>query len=89
LFTNKIIGRKIIAMGKCIKRTLYNSNNDSTRYMTREDAVLNVSKIFNKKNKVNFKNAINTISLFGITAEELSEAGVSYENLQALGSVIE
>ena len=76
-------------MGKCIKRTLYNSNNDSTRYMTREDAVLNVSKIFNKKNKVNFKNAINTISLFGITAEELSEAGVSYENLQALGSVIE
>ena len=76
-------------MGKCIKRTLYNSINDSTKYMTREDAVSSVFNIFNKKTKINFKKAIDTISLFGITAEELSEAGVSYENLKALGSVID
>ena len=76
-------------MGKCIKRTLYNSNNDSTKYMTREDAVSSVFNILNKKQKINIKKAINTISLFGITAEELSEAGVSYENLQALGSLID
>ena len=75
-------------MGKCIKRTLRNSISDSTRYMTREDAVSSVFKIFSKKTKIDFKKAINTISLFGITAEELGEAGVSYENLQALGSVI-
>ena len=36
-------------MGKCIKRTLYNSNNNSTKYMTREDAVSSVFKILNKK----------------------------------------
>ena len=76
-------------MGKCIKRTLYNSNNDLTKYMTREEAVSSVFKILNKKQKINFKRAIDTISLFGITAEELSEAGVSYENLQALGSLID
>lgn len=76
-------------MGKCIKRTIRNSINDSTKYMTREDAVSNVFKILNRKTKIDFKSAINTISLFGITSEELSEAGVSYENLQALGSVID
>ena len=76
-------------MGKCIKRTLYNSNNNSTKFMTREDAVSNVFKILNKKQKINFELAAKTISLFGITAEELSEAGVSYENLRALGSLID
>ena len=76
-------------MGKCIKRTRYNSNNTSTRYMTREEAVSNVFKIFNKKNKVNIKKAVDTISLFGITAEELSEAGLAYENLELLSSVLE
>ena len=76
-------------MGKCIKRTLRNSINDSTKYMTREEAVSSVFKIFNKKSKINIKKAIDTVSLFGITAEELGEAGVSYENLKALGSVIE
>ncbi len=75
-------------MGKCIKRTLRNSNNDSTKYMTREDAVSNVFKALKKKN-INFEHVVKTISLFGISAEELSEAGVSYENLQALGSLID
>ena len=76
-------------MGKCIKRTLYNSNNDSTKYMTREEAVSSVFKILNQKSKINLKKAVDTISLFGITAEELGEAGVSYENLKILGSVID
>ncbi len=75
-------------MGKCKKRTFYNINNDSTRYMTREDAVSNVFKMFNKQ-KINIKKAVETISLFGITSEELSEAGVSYENLSALSSVLD
>ena len=89
MFTKKIIGKKIEAMGKCKKRTLYNGNSDSTKFMTREEAVSDIFKILNKKQKINFKRAVDTISLFGITAEELSEAGVSYENLKALGSVLD
>ena len=75
-------------MGKCKKRTLYNSTNGSTKYMTREDAVSDTFKTL-KKQSVNYERVAKTISLFGITAEELSEAGVSYENLQALGSLID
>ena len=37
----------------------------------------------NKKN-IDLKLAMDTISLFGLSAEELSEAGVSYENLMRL-----
>ena len=74
-------------MGKCKKRTLHKSN--TSYFMTREEAVNNVFRIFseNKKN-IDLKDAMNTISLFGLSAEELSEAGVSYENLKALGSAI-
>lgn len=77
-------------MGKCKKRTLHKTN--SSYFMTRETAVNDIFRIFeenkNKRNVSNFKKAIETISLFGISAEELSEAGVSYENLRALESVI-
>ena len=75
-------------MGKCKKRTL-NRRNTTSYFMTRETAVNNVFKMFNEnKKKVNLRNAMDTISLFGLSAEELSEAGVSYENLKALGSAI-
>jgi len=78
---------KIKAMGKCKKRTL---RKNDTFFMTREKAVNNVFQMFSEQSKDYFdiKNAINTISLFGLSAEELSEAGLSYENLKALGSVI-
>ena len=75
-------------MGKCKKRTLYKNN--SSYFMTREEAINNVFRTFSastgKKNS--YKSALETISLFGLSAEELSEAGVSYENLKALGSAI-
>lgn len=78
-------------MGKCKKRTLHKTN--SSYFMTRETAVNNVFNMINdskkkSKNNFDFKNAIDMISLFGISAEELSEAGVPYENLKALGSDI-
>ena len=77
-------------MGKCKKRTLNGKN--SSFFMTRESAVNDIFRIFeekrNKKNASNYKKAVETISLFGISAEELSEAGVSYENLRALNSII-
>ena len=78
-------------MGKCKRRTLHKTSTTSY-FMTRETAVNNVFRIFNesysKKRNNDIKVAMDTISLFGISAEELSEAGVSYENLKALGSVI-
>ena len=79
----------IKAMGKCKRRTLHKTN--TSYFMTRETAVNNIFKMItdtSKKSKksFDFRNALNTISLFGISAEELSEAGVPYENLKALGS---
>lgn len=63
--------------------------------MTRETAVNNVFRMIteNSKNRAKkersvFQKALDTISLFGISAEELSEAGVPYENLRALGSAL-
>ena len=74
-------------MGKCKKRTL---NKNTSYFMTREEAVSEVFNILNvKKKKIDIKSALDTISLFGISAEELSEAGVPYENLQALGAFID
>ncbi len=75
-------------MGKCKRRTLYKSN--TSYFMTRETAVNNIFKMITEKSKKRYdkKNVLNTISLFGISAEELSEAGVPYENLKALGSAI-
>lgn len=82
-------------MGKCKRRTLHKTSTTSY-FMTRETAVNNVFRIFNEKFKENnskkrnndIKVAMDTISLFGLSAEELSEAGVPYENLKALGSAI-
>ena len=74
-------------MGKCKKRTL--RNNDNSYFMTREQAVNDVFRLFSEKSKANTKKAKDLISLFGITAEELGEVGVSYEILKSLGSTIE
>lgn len=77
------------AMGKCKRRTLHRTST-TPYFMTRETAVNNVFKVFNEnKRKIDIKYAIDTISLFGLSAEELSEAGVSYENLKALGCAID
>ena len=75
-------------MGKCKRRTLHKAN--SSYFMTREAAVNTVFKIFSETTtkRFNMKQAMDTISLFGLSAEELSEAGVPYENLKALGSAI-
>ena len=73
-------------MGKCKKRTLYKTN--SSYFMTRETAVNSVFRMFTENKNFDIKKAIDTISLFGISAEELSEAGVPYENLKALGSTL-
>ena len=71
-------------MGKAKKRILHKSN--SSLFMTRETAV---SKVFTMLSKDNKRiEADNLITLFVLTAEELSEAGVPYEDLISLGSTI-
>ena len=42
----------------------------------------------NSKRRPVINDILSTISLFGISAEELSEAGMAYENLKALGSAL-
>lgn len=72
-------------MGKAKKRILHKSN--TNLFMTRENAVSRVFDILNSKNNDRAE-AVNLITLFGLTAEELSEAGVSYEDLLSFGESI-
>lgn len=68
-------------MGKSKKRILHKTN--SSIFMTREGAVNRVLSIISSKKNDRIE-AHNIITLFGLEAEELSEAGVDYENLKAL-----
>lgn len=74
-------------MGKAKKRILHKTN--SNLYMTRETAVNKVSDIIKKSIEKDSKTASCLITLFGLSAEELSEAGVPYENLVALSNIIQ
>jgi hypothetical protein len=51
--------------------------------MTRESALNNVIKNIDHKNEV-----IDTITLFGFTAEEMLEAGAEYEDVLAFGGIV-
>ena len=70
-------------MGKAKRRSLNQGINNKFQYMTRESALDSVVKNMNNKNKV-----IDTITLFGFTAEEMLEAGAEYEDVMALGGLI-
>lgn len=52
--------------------------------MTRESALKNVVKNIDDKGKV-----IDTITLFGFTAEEILEAGAEYEDVMSLGGYVQ
>ena len=70
-------------MGKAKRRSLKNGINDRFQYMTRESALDSVIKNTNNKNEV-----IDTITLFGFTAEEMLEAGAEYEDVMAFGGLV-
>ena len=70
-------------MGKSKRRSLKQGINDRFQYMTRESALDSVVKNIDKKIDV-----IDTITLFGFTAEEMLEAGAEYEDVMSLGSLI-
>ena len=67
-------------MGKAKRRSLNQGINNKFQYMTRESALDSVIKNMDNKNEV-----IDTITLFGFTAEEMLEAGAEYEDVMALG----
>jgi len=70
-------------MGKSKRRSLNQGINNKFQYMTRESALESVVRNLNKKNDV-----IDTITLFGFTAEEMLEAGAEYEDVMALGGLV-
>ena len=70
-------------MGKSKRRSLNQGINNKFQYMTRESALDSVIKNMDNKNDV-----IDTITLFGFSAEEMLEAGAEYEDVMALGGLI-
>ncbi len=73
-------------MGKSKKRILNKITENITPVLKRKTVISNIIKdIRNNSIKEETKNLI---SLFGITIEELSEAGVSYEELSAVKHII-
>ena len=70
-------------MGKAKRRSLNQGIHNKFQYMTRESALDSVIKNMDNKNEV-----IDTITLFGFTAEEMLEAGAEYEDVMALGGLI-
>lgn len=71
-------------MGKAKRRSLKQGINDRFQYMTRESALASVIKNIDNKNEV-----IDTITLFGFSAEEMLEAGAEYEDVLAFGGLVE
>lgn len=74
-------------MGKCKKRAFNKAKNSPfTRQMTRQEALITVMTEFNDDPSSMLAREL--ITLFGLTAEELSEVGASYEILRSLDFVL-
>ncbi len=71
-------------MGKSKRRSLNQGIHNKFQYMTRESALESVIKNMDNKNDV-----IDTITLFGFSAEEMLEAGAEYEDVMALGGFVQ
>lgn len=70
-------------MGKAKKRSLALGIYNKLSNITREEAVIQVVKNIDSRQE-----AIELITLFGITAEELLEGGASYEDVVSFGGII-
>lgn len=71
-----------VKMGKSKRRILHNGSNNLMMNLKREDALIYVVKACCAKNIC--LDARNLLSLFGFSAEELLEAGASYEDVKGL-----
>ena len=70
-------------MGKAKRRSFKQGINDKFQYMTRESALESVIKNIDNRSEV-----IDTITLFGFTAEEMLEAGAAWEDVMAFGGMV-
>lgn len=70
-------------MGKSKSRAFNKTVNDKFKFMTRESALNSVIKNIDSKHEV-----LDTITLFGFSAEEMLEAGASYEDIVSLGGIV-
>ncbi len=71
-------------MGKSKKRIIHKGKNLQFTNLTREEAV----KITAELLKSDKKEAYSLITLFGLTAEEILEAGASYEDVKGMESLL-
>ena len=77
----------MVRLGKCKQRLLARARNDKFQLsFTRQKALINV--IEDLSQNPSSISAKNMITLFGFTAEELSEAGLTYEVLRSLDYLI-
>lgn len=70
-------------MGKAKRRNLKQGINDKFLYLTRESALESVIKNIENREEV-----IDTITLFGFSAEEMLEAGATYEDIMSFGGLV-
>ncbi len=70
-------------MGKSKKRSLKNGINDKFPYLTREKALKFVVEHLSTGDDV-----MDKITLFGFSAEEMLEAGATYEDVMSLGALV-
>lgn len=71
-------------MGKAKKRIIYKGKNDQFTNLTRTEAVENVIALL----KSGDNEAYSLITLFGLSAEELLEAGASYEIVKGMENLL-
>lgn len=73
-------------MGKAKKRSFQLGINNKITNITRENAVEEVLKLL--KYEDSKKDSYELITLFGMSAEELLEAGASYETVMSLRGIV-
>lgn len=71
-------------MGKAKKRSIYLGKNDQFSRLSRTEAVKTVVEML----KNDDKEVYGLITLFGLSAEELLEAGADYEVVKGLENVL-
>ena len=73
-------------MGKSKSRIFRKGINDQIPKLSREDAINEVVKYLNMTNT---SEAHGLITMFGLSAEEILEAGASYESVVAIKNIFE
>jgi hypothetical protein len=71
-------------MGKSKSRILRKGINNQFTNISRNQAIDNVVKLLNS---VSMNDAIDIITMFGLSAEEVLEAGASYESVKAIKNI--